>query len=361
MSMITACPACGTMFRVVPDQLRISEGWVRCGHCGEVFDATGSLQPDPRPAEASVQAIHPRFSEPGEPHAHPASGSDRATEVAPPQQEVHQEAADASEPVGNLPGDPEPQPQPQAMPLPPQPTERTPSAAFADDAEPATGASEVPRDSQPAASSSPYDYAQAFREKDDTDLPDDDDEADSEIPDSALEDVSFVRQARRQAFWRRPLVRLALLLVVLALAGLLVLQFAVRERDRLAATQPQLRPLLVQLCDRLGCAIGAPRQIEAIVIDNSGFTRVRPEVYRLSFTLKNPSPLPVAVPALQLTLTDTQEQPVVQRVILPAELGAAPATIAAASDWSASVALAVDADNGTAARIAGYRLLAFYP
>ncbi|HSV44521.1 MAG TPA: zinc-ribbon domain-containing protein, partial [Ramlibacter sp.] len=44
MSLITCCPACQTMFRVVPDQLRISEGWVRCGHCSEVFDAAAHLQ-----------------------------------------------------------------------------------------------------------------------------------------------------------------------------------------------------------------------------------------------------------------------------------------------------------------------------
>src|SRR5512141_485978 len=44
MSLITRCPACGTMFKVVPDQLRISEGWVRCGHCSDVFDATANLQ-----------------------------------------------------------------------------------------------------------------------------------------------------------------------------------------------------------------------------------------------------------------------------------------------------------------------------
>src|SRR5438128_3953502 len=43
MSLITSCPACGTMFRVVPDQLKISEGWVRCGHCSEVFDASVNL------------------------------------------------------------------------------------------------------------------------------------------------------------------------------------------------------------------------------------------------------------------------------------------------------------------------------
>src|SRR6476620_8201349 len=46
MSLITRCPACGTMFKVVPDQLRISEGWVRCGHCAEIFDAAAHLQPD---------------------------------------------------------------------------------------------------------------------------------------------------------------------------------------------------------------------------------------------------------------------------------------------------------------------------
>jgi predicted Zn finger-like uncharacterized protein len=44
MSMITGCPACGTMFKVVPDQLKISDGWVRCGHCAEVFDAAAHMR-----------------------------------------------------------------------------------------------------------------------------------------------------------------------------------------------------------------------------------------------------------------------------------------------------------------------------
>ncbi|WP_444547278.1 zinc-ribbon domain-containing protein [Ottowia beijingensis] len=33
------------MFKVVPDQLRISGGWVRCGHCNEVFDAAAHMLP----------------------------------------------------------------------------------------------------------------------------------------------------------------------------------------------------------------------------------------------------------------------------------------------------------------------------
>ncbi len=41
--LATRCSACGTVFRVVPDQLRVSEGWVRCGRCSEVFNAGEAL------------------------------------------------------------------------------------------------------------------------------------------------------------------------------------------------------------------------------------------------------------------------------------------------------------------------------
>ena len=39
MSLATRCTACGTIFRIVEDQLRVSDGWVRCGRCAEIFDA----------------------------------------------------------------------------------------------------------------------------------------------------------------------------------------------------------------------------------------------------------------------------------------------------------------------------------
>lgn len=43
MSLATTCPNCSTCFRVVQDQLRVSEGWVRCGNCQQVFNALESL------------------------------------------------------------------------------------------------------------------------------------------------------------------------------------------------------------------------------------------------------------------------------------------------------------------------------
>ena len=43
MSLATRCTSCGTVFRVVQDQLKVSEGWVRCGRCNEVFNALEGL------------------------------------------------------------------------------------------------------------------------------------------------------------------------------------------------------------------------------------------------------------------------------------------------------------------------------
>jgi predicted Zn finger-like uncharacterized protein len=43
MSLATRCTSCGTVFRVVQDQLKVSEGWVRCGRCDEVFNALEGL------------------------------------------------------------------------------------------------------------------------------------------------------------------------------------------------------------------------------------------------------------------------------------------------------------------------------
>lgn len=58
MTQITRCPSCGTRFKVVADQLRISQGWVRCGVCQNVFDASLDLLelPDDVLQNAGAQA-----------------------------------------------------------------------------------------------------------------------------------------------------------------------------------------------------------------------------------------------------------------------------------------------------------------
>ena len=153
---------------------------------------------------------------------------------------------------------------------------------------------------------------------------------------------------------------LALVVTLVVLLALLGVQLLVKERDRVAAAQPGMRPVLEALCTVAGCSIAPLRQIESIVIDSSSFSRVRGDDYRLGFSLKNTAPIDVAMPAVELSLTDPQDQPVIRRVILPAEFGARSDALAGESVCTGSLALTVQAD-ASAQRVAGYRLLAFYP
>ncbi|AGX87224.1 zinc-ribbon and DUF3426 domain-containing protein [Candidatus Symbiobacter mobilis] len=91
MGAVTRCPQCKTCFRVVPDQLRISEGWVRCGRCGEVFDGALHMlasQPDaPGGAYIEQQATLPARQMPAagvQPMAsHPFHASDPSLPSVP--------------------------------------------------------------------------------------------------------------------------------------------------------------------------------------------------------------------------------------------------------------------------------------
>jgi len=304
MSLITRCPACGTMFKVVPDQLRISEGWVRCGHCSEIFDAAANLNAAPQVTAPTPLPDQPRTL---------------VRESGPPSEGF---ASSLNTEIG------------EGVALDAPDSEQIEAEAIA--------LAEDPRDR-------PFE----LRRADDSEL------EPSHIDEAELHDVSFVRAARRRAFWSRRGVRAVLVVIALVLASLLALQWAVYDRDRLAASEPALAPWLGKLCRALGCRIGPPRQIDAVAIDSSSFNKLRGDAYRLNVTVKNQASTAVAMPALELTLTDSQDQALVRRVLLPTEI-AAPSAIAASGEWSGTIALALNA-NGTTSRVAGYRLLAFYP
>ena len=80
--MITQCPACGTHFRVTPEQLQTHQGQVRCGRCMAVFDGLQALAelPEPAPAAADARAFQLEPVEPAQ--APPPPAQARAAEAA---------------------------------------------------------------------------------------------------------------------------------------------------------------------------------------------------------------------------------------------------------------------------------------
>jgi predicted Zn finger-like uncharacterized protein len=276
------------MFKVVQDQLRISEGWVRCGYCDEVFDANAHLQSNVVPQAQAVVLE--------ETHA------------------VEQGIDDV--PQSSIPAD-----------------------AVAQDAPLADGASVATTvlTSEPELIES----AQA-------------------LPPEMDMGLSFMHKSCNSSGRYAKAVSFFWGFCGLVLMGLLCVQVVVQERDRLAAVEPQLSPLLVSLCEVLNCQLAPLRQIESLVIESSSFVNVRGATYRLNVTLKNTASIALALPAVELTLTDLQDQAVMRRVMLARDFERTAVAIAGwvelQTSFPVNVKMSADTD-----KFSGYRLVIFYP
>ena len=308
------------MFKVVADQLRVSQGWVRCGHCSDVFDASNHLQtasspPLPSPDVSSESDVVSAVNEPVAPS--PAFVADERVSGEPVAEEsvplsVNQDA--------NL-----------AVPLPGKQIRHDQSVTAAQ-------TSEAAETSETAEASA-----------------------------AAFQDVTFLRLARRQVFWKKNSVRALSGVIGLVLLALLGLQWVLQHKDSLAATDPRWLPVLQVICQPLSCVVKPLRRVESLVIDSSSFSKSGPESFRLSFVLKNMANLPLEAPLLELTLTDIQDKAILRRVLTPPEFGySAGALLPARAEVAGVVSLGVANESNraaavSAAAVAGYRVLVFYP
>ena len=112
---------------------------------------------------------------------------------------------------------------------------------------------------------------------------------------------------------------------LLALGGALVLlallQCAFFYRHAIAMQFPQTKPYLVSFCQTLGCKIDLPKEIQLFSIDDSTIEEdaTHEGVIRLSSTITNRADFNQAYPNLEVTLTDTQDQPKLRRIFKPSE------------------------------------------
>jgi predicted Zn finger-like uncharacterized protein len=142
-------------------------------------------------------------------------------------------------------------------------------------------------------------------------------------------------------------------------AGVLVLallmQLLVAQRNWLAAEEPALRPLLSAMC---ACEVTWPREPDAVLIESSSFTENPDGGYIVQLRLKNTQHHAVAMPALELSLTDLQDQVLVRRVFTADELSAKD-HVQALRDVRST--LNFDLDDKVSKRITGFRAFVFYP
>ena len=253
MSIITQCPQCATQFRATPQQLRASEGWVRCGQCDQVFDA-------------GTHAVSQRAIPPPEP----------------------------------------------------------------DGIVPLRAESPAPSDAVNQAAAAPV-----------------------------RAETLFTESASPPAGEEPHATRLLWLGAVILLTLLLLAQWVAHEKNVLAARAPALQPALSAICEAMGCVLKAPQSPEFLQIEASAYDPLGEDLYRLSLTLRNTANWPIAYPAVELTITDASERPLVRRVLLPAELGVRGEHMEAHS--AQELKIYVRSTLAIAPGLSGYRLTAFYP
>ncbi len=354
MSLATRCTSCGTIFRVVQDQLKVSEGWVRCGRCQEVFNALQNLfdlerespppwppapapPPPPEPAWDKTRPVSPAIDPRASSRDADAAGDPANLATQPLLHRPSREAVSEDEPEPEDTGFEDARFNEELLSdegLLDEPTQPLASTQ-APESEPEDAALEVFGASQ--LEPMPLSRMREFTSVD--------------------EPPSFVREADRAARWQHPAVRVALLLLLLLSGALLAAQVGLRWRAEFAANWPESRFVLEPLCDALGCTIGPPRRLENLAVDASGLTQLDvPGQYRLSVVLRNRGRSLVMLPALELSLTDAQGQTLSRRVLTPAELGIRQDGLAAGAELPLVAAFSVGE-----LRVVGYTVEIFYP
>ena len=139
------------------------------------------------------------------------------------------------------------------------------------------------------------------------------------------------------------------------LCVVMLLQLLMAQRNWLAAEEPELRPVLSALC---ACEVTWPRESDAVLIESSSFTENPQGGYTVQLRLKNTQHHPVAMPALELSLIDLQDQVLVRRVFTAQELSGKD-HVQALRDVRST--LNFDLDDKVSKRITGFRAIVFYP
>ncbi len=371
MALATRCPNCQAMFRVVSDQLKLRGGLVRCGSCRHVFDAIGSLSyvedaalstTDAAPAPTTAAAPAPlpppaaQAQAASPPAAPPASTSAVSPLPASPSRSSVVARAGAALPSAMpaaataVPSAVSSAEAPPADPLAVPTLMSTRDAAQA----PATAQLDGPARHERASAPPSADHADddkvdagpsTARPGETVIAPAQDDSERATRPglrfDAAAEtpgritdvrgDPQHASAARDEAaeeaapaFLRQPERSRGFSVVFgggsLLLSLLMLLQLAVAFRTEIVTRWPELRPRLVDLCAVYGCSVGWPTRADLLAVIGTELQAVPgTDILELTAVIRNRASFRVALPAVEVTLTDTANRTLARKVFAPVD------------------------------------------
>ena len=301
MNYITACPACETQFLLTTAHLKAHRGKVQCGHCEHIFNAKNRITEVSEDIQSAAQYNASLES----------SKQSTASNIEDkPINEVLDGVLGAVPNLEDL---------------------NTNATQYSDANDPFIG------DQTHINIEDNYSY------EDETPI----------VIDDLAGNPKFKKNKVKLNIWS---LLLSLLLIVLAM-----LQTIYFTRTKLVAEYPQFKPYLTQACSYLQCNIDLPKNLDLFTIDDSDMQESEQyeKVIDFSSLLINNANYAQAYPNIELTLTNTDDQPVVRRLIKPSEYLKANPNLAAgmASKDELRVKLAI---NVADLSVAGYRVLLAY-
>jgi predicted Zn finger-like uncharacterized protein len=390
MALAAVCPSCSTRFRVVADQLKLKNGWVRCGSCGFAFNAVERLSyvPDdtivtrrsvldeliantkagqeqevaePSPPQPAVQA---RATAPAEPA--PAAVSTQAAaqmnETAATHAAQREDAAGLPWPELDQADEPAPTPVAARTEARPSPPAALPAPAPAP-------APVNPLPAKPRARKTPppdddaYELHTIIELQPRTDADDFDASAGRPNPAEQLA-AEFLERDAQAAQRAQRIARVATYGAVLA-GVLLIGQLSITFRNEVAAAAPGARPMLEFACEQLGCTVQLPAHASKLSLESLQLAQMGGgDMYQATVLVKNLSTLTQRPPHLELTLTRVNGEILARRVFAPNEwLPAQPAAngLPPQGETVAQFALRVDNASLGSNALSGFGGALFYP
>ena len=341
--MKTRCPACKTVFRITPAQLKARAGKVRCGQCQQVFNALDHLQaenPTPTAPRVAPHAVSIEELRPAAPVAPTVAAPEQPTSIIEPAVS-RAPLALVIEPA-----------------VPPASSLTTPLRVHEPVSAPPVAEEEPPNaEIKPLSEHAAHALGRAsglIIPRETTDIP-----GYSKWTEGPVT-ASLSSTAEKTIRWP---FTLAAVLLLLALCGQLIFYF----RAEVARAVPTLQPWLVSLSRSFKKDFPLPRQIaktgvEGVGIEVSDLQKnpARDNLLELRATLRNSAAYEQAYPSLELKLTGTQGEEIARRVFVPSDyLSVGQATRQAFAARSVTeIHLWIEAKGITDA---GYLLSVFYP
>ncbi|PLZ01632.1 hypothetical protein CY652_14740 [Burkholderia sp. WAC0059] len=383
MLLATRCPFCETVFRIQSPQLAARRGLVRCGHCQETFDASGSLYQLPASGEfegaapvgadvaavlmtdngTTTQGASPSLSTGTDarrapPADSPASAPDNRPDPQRPLPPgaagrfADDAAASRNQPASSAASVTPPEPELRradwaaAKPGAAEPTLATaPRAASGADPEPHFSA---PRGNAGAAPKAPPqgDASQPFATLSG--------QEDGAAPFAVTRETPA--RASRHVGWR-----IAGTLIALVLLVLLAAQLAWWLRETVMVYWPTSEGIYGDVCREFGCRVQPPRDIDGLQVEPSDLREIDdPHHLELRMPLRNRFGVALAYPSIELTLLDRQNNVVVRRVLRPQDYVKPGTPIEAGLPANATQTMIVRLDTGNVVA-SNFRLEIFYP